>query len=147
MIQNLDPRIAQTLYGVSTILSAVLGIALVWGGIDAGAAESIGDILVGFMDLLGITAPSAVATARTHVQRKDGTLDNPAERIVKDLTSLVQAKEQTEAALASVQSAVTTLGAEAPVAMGPLAQQAISNATHAWSAVNDLDLLKSPFDR
>lgn len=69
----MSPKIAQTIYQAGTVVSAILGILLLWKGIDQGTADGINSILAG----IGVLIPggaSATAAKRVATQRADGTL-------------------------------------------------------------------------
>lgn len=107
----MNPKIAQTIYAVGTVVTAVTGIALLWGGIDAGTADSIGQIVGGISVLLGGTPVAATAAVRTTKQINSGTLGSPADQIVSAITSIAATKAQAEADIAKVtQTAQDVLG-------------------------------------
>lgn len=122
----MTPKLRQSIYYLGTIVPGVLGLALIWGGIDAGAAKNIGDILVGLTSLLGAAAP-ATAAVKVQQQRKDGTLDNlsPAEQVVKSVQSVIQAQASASSDLELVKQAVAGAVGIIP-GIGPLASQIIN---------------------
>jgi drug/metabolite transporter (DMT)-like permease len=123
----MSPKLRESLYYLGTIITGVLGVALVWGGIDAGAAENIGDILAGFLALIGASAP-AVAAKKVSEQRKDGTLDvvSPADAVVNGVQAVIQQTVSANAELERVKNAVTAAVGVVP-GIGPLAQQVINS--------------------
>ncbi|AOT24666.1 holin [Mycobacterium phage Stasia] len=122
----MSPKLRETLYYLGTIVPGVLGIALIWGGIDAGAANSIGDILAGAFALLGASAP-AVAAKKVHEQRKDGTLEPqaPVDQIVNSVQAVLEAQAKATAEVERVKQVVTGAINVIP-GLGPLASQAIN---------------------
>lgn len=107
----MNPRIAQTIYALGTLVTTIVGIALLWGGIDAGTADSIGQIVGGIGVLIGGTPVTATAAVRTTKQINNGTLGSPADQIVNGITAIAATKAQAEADIAKVtQTAQAVLG-------------------------------------
>lgn len=106
----MNPKIRQTIYQLGTVLTGVLGIALVWGGIDAGSAQNIDSIVQGLIALLGSGASGLAATV-TKEQRKDGTLEpkSPLEQILRGAQQVQQAKAVAEDEYAKAQSVLNGL--------------------------------------
>lgn len=122
----MNPKLAQTIYGVGTIVTSIVGIALLWGGIDAGTADSIGQIVGGIGVLLGGTPVAATAAVRTTRQIKDGTLGStPADAVVNGLQAIVATKAQAEADIATVKQAAESVLGQTP--LGPLASAVINS--------------------
>lgn len=121
----MSPKIRQTIYYLGTIVPAVLGIALIWGGIDQGAADNLGNIIAGTLALLG-AGPPAVAASKVKEQRKDGTFDaqSPADLVVAALPAVVQAAQHAQSELDRVRGAAIDIIGDIPV-YGPAAQAAI----------------------
>lgn len=124
----MSPKIRESLYYIGTIIPGVLGLALVWGGIDAGAAEHIGDVIAGALALLGATAP-ATAAVKVNQQRKEGVFDTvaPVDAVVKNVQAVIEAQAAATADLERVKTAVTSAVGVVP-GIGPLAQQVINAA-------------------
>lgn len=122
----MSPKIRETLYYLGTIIPALLGIGLIWGGIDEGAADSIGDIIAGVIALAGASAP-ATAAAKVHQQRKDGTFDSlaPVDQIARSVEQVVAAKHAAEAEFDRVQQVIGAAVSQVPV-LGPLASQILT---------------------
>jgi hypothetical protein len=141
----MSPKIRESLYYLGTIVTGVLGIALIWGGIDAGAADSIGDILAGFLALIGASAP-AVAAKKINEQRRDGTLDvvSPADAVVNGVQAVIQAQANANAELDKVKQAVTSAVGVIP-GIGPLAAQIINSVPTAYNQYFDPNQL--PYNR
>lgn len=123
----MPPKIRQTIYGLGTILSAGLGIALVWGGIGSDAANSVNQVLAGVLALLGAGAP-AVAAGTVAKQRKDGTLDSqpPADAAITAIQETVRQAGVAAAEVDRVKVAVSDALGQVPV-LGPLAKQVIDS--------------------
>lgn len=123
----MSPKVRETLYYLGTVIPGILGIALIWGGIDAGAAESIQSILVGALNLIGAAAP-ATAAVKVRQQRKDGTLSaSPVEQVTKGVEQVLAAKQAAEAEVEKVKQALETAVSGAVPVLGPLAAQVINS--------------------
>jgi hypothetical protein len=143
-----SPKIRETLYYLGAIIPGVVGIALVWGGIEQGSATAIGDVLVGLLTLLGATAP-AVAAKKVNEQRKDGTFETPepVEVVVNGVQAVIEAQQKAQAELDRVKNAVTGVVGAIPE-LGPLASQLINSVPttlgQAYSQWNDLTEFQRP---
>lgn len=131
----MNPKIAQTVYGIGTIIPAILGIFLIWGGIDQGTADGVNSLVAGIVAILGGIAP-ATATVRVAKQRKDGTFDvlAPADQVINGMQAVLNAQTQAIADVERVKQAVTdavsivpALATSIPI-LGPLAQQVVNLA-------------------
>lgn len=124
---TMSPKVAQTIYQLGTAIPAVLGILLIWGGIDQGAANGIGQILGGLVSIFGAAAP-AVAAGRVSKQRKDGTFDtvSPADQVINGAQALNDAKANAEAELERAKQGVSDALGGIPI-IGGLAQQVIAS--------------------
>lgn len=101
----MNPKIAQTIYALGTVVTGIVGIALLWGGIDAGTADGIGQIMGGLGVLVGGTPQLALATARTGRQINNGTLGaTPEQRVINGLNEIAATKVAAETALSNVTS-------------------------------------------
>lgn len=123
----MSPKLAQTIYQLSTVVAGILGVALIWGGIDSGTADSINQIIAGIAALIP-GAGTAVATKRVSEQRKDGTLDklSPAEQVAKGVGEALAAKKTVEEQFGQIKDVVS--GAiEVIPGFGPLASAALDN--------------------
>ena len=98
----MNPKVAQTIYQIGTVVTGLLGVALIWGGIDSHTADAVNSIVAGLGTLLGGTLPSATAAVRTNRQIKDGTLGSPADQIINGITTIAAVKTQAEADIARV---------------------------------------------
>ncbi|QJD52568.1 holin [Mycobacterium phage AN9] len=129
----MSPKIRETLYYVGTLVPGILGIALIWGGIDAGAAANVGDIVAGALNLIGATAP-ATAAVKVNRQRKDGTLTaSPVEQVTKGVEQVLAAKQTAEAEVERVKQALETAANGAVPQLGPLASQILNGVLPAYS--------------
>ncbi|QBP31397.1 holin [Mycobacterium phage Miramae] len=150
----MSPKVRESLYYVGTIIPALLGLGMIWGGIDAGAADSIGDIITGALALLGATAP-ATAAVKVNKQRKDGTLEPlaPVEQVVNGVQAVIAAQQSAQAELDRVKDAVTGAIGIIPGVLpqlGPLAQQAVDAVNSfptAYSQVQQFTDYRQPWDR
>lgn len=127
----MNPKIAQSLYQLGTVVSGLVGLFLVWGGIDAGAADSLNQIIGGLLALMP-GAANAVAAKRVSGQRKDGTLGSPADQVTKGVQAVLEAQAQATAEVEKVKQAVTAAVGTVP-GMGPLAQQLINSVPSPWN--------------
>jgi hypothetical protein len=123
----MSPKFRQTIYYIGTLISGVIGIALLWGGISSGSADSIQQIVAGVVSLLGAGAP-AIAAKKVDTQRKDGTFDPvpPADQVINGVNAVIAARDAAQAEADRVKDAVADVVNEIPV-LGPLASQAIKN--------------------
>ena len=126
----MSPKIAQSIYFFGTIVSAIIGVALLWGGIDSNTADSVNQIISGVGVLIGGGVPSATAAARVTKQKKDGVFDPPppsaapADLVVENMPVVVKEVADKVAELERVRKAAGDV-------LGPvvesLAQQAINS--------------------
>lgn len=123
----MSSKIRQTIYMGGTLVSTLIGIALIWGGIDAGAADSINTIIGGLGVLLGGSAPTAVAAKKVADQRKDGTFVTvtPVEQVINGVEAVVQAQANAAADIERIKKAAAEALGRAPV-VGPLTEQILS---------------------
>lgn len=123
----MSPKLAQSLYQFGVVVSGILGIALIWGGIDQGTADSIGQIIGGIVALVP-GATSAVASKRVATQRKDGTFDqlSPAQQVAKGVTEAVQAKAAIDGEIDKIKGTIHGAINDIPV-FGPLASAALDS--------------------
>ncbi len=123
----MTPKIRQSVYLLGTVLSSLIGVIMLWGGIDSGAAEHINEIITGLVALLGAGAP-AIAASTVNKQRKDGTLDSvtPADAVISGVQAVIDAKTQAEAEIDRVKNAVSDITGASGV--GSLVEQVIKSA-------------------
>jgi len=124
----MSPRIRQSVYFLGTIVSGILGIALLFHGVSADAAGNINSMSAGLVALLGGSAPAALAAHNVSKQRADGTLDftgTPAEQAIAAIQATAQAAAAATNNLDKVKNAVSDVFGTIPV-VGPLAQQVIN---------------------
>ena len=123
----MSPKVAQSVYQFGVIISGILGIALIWGGIDQGTSDSIGQIIGGITALIP-GAANAVASKRVATQRKDGTFEqlSPAEQVAKGVQQAVQAKSMIDDQLNQIKDTVSGAVQVIP-GFGPLASAALDN--------------------
>ncbi|ALF00877.1 holin [Mycobacterium phage Serenity] len=124
----MSPKIRQTIYLLGTAAPALLGIALIWGGLDAESAADIGDIIAGVVSILVSGAP-AVAAGTVRSQRKDGTLStSPVDQVTKGVEQVLAARQNAEDEVAKVKQALETAVSGALPQLGPLATQILNVA-------------------
>lgn len=116
----MSPKIRQSFYYVSTIITSVLGLALLYGGLKAGTAEHITEVLAGLGGLLGAAGP-AVAAKKVGDQVKDGTL--ATDPTVQISNGIKQVQDQLDAAQAQANAvkAIISTGLDNVPVLGPLA--------------------------
>lgn len=125
----MNPKIAQTIYGIGTIIPILISLFLLWGG-DASKdkVDGVNNIVAGIVALLGAAAP-ATATIRVGRQRKDGTFLAPADQVINGVQAVLEAKNQALAEVERVKvaigGAVASIPGLTPV-LNPLAQQFIN---------------------
>lgn len=121
----MTPKSRQTIYLLGTIIPSILGLAVLWGGFDQGAAQNVGQIIAGLVALLGAGAP-AVAASTIAKQKKDGTFDTvaPADQVINGVQAVIEAQAHATAELERAKQAVVEVAGVVPV-FGPLAQQVI----------------------
>ncbi|QTF81434.1 holin [Mycobacterium phage TarsusIV] len=155
----MSPKVRQTIYYLGTLVPGVLGIALIWGGIDAGAADNLGDIIAGVLNLIGAGAP-ATAAVKVNSQRKDGTLSaSPVEQATKAVEQVLAARDAAQAQVDQVTQAVGSVLNDVQLAanavnLGPLAAQIINGVLPvdhqpptAYSLYNPANAWRRPEDR
>lgn len=146
----MSPKIRESIYYVGTIVPAILGLALIWGGIDAGAADNIGDIIAGLLALLGATAPGTAAV-KVNQQRKDGTFEtaSPTDQVINGVQAVIATQQAAQAELDKVKDAVTGAIGIIP-GLGSLVQQVIQAGYQpptAYSQFTDQSAYQRPYDR
>lgn len=123
------PKIRQSFYYVSSIVTGVIGLLLLFNGIGAGAADNITDIVAAIGSFLG-SGSTALAGKKVSEQRKDGTFDtlDPTDAVVNGINAVIEAQRQAEAQVERVKDAVTNVVKDVPV-LGPLAREALDRLT------------------
>lgn len=121
----MTPRIRQSIYYLGTVISGVIGIALLWGGLSAGVADHANQIVAGLVALLGGAAP-AVAAKTVSKQISEGKFEahSPADQVIEGINAVVAARSAAQAEIDRVKDAVTSVVQDVPV-LGPLAKQAL----------------------
>lgn len=91
---KLSPKVSQSLYIGGSLVTGVLSLGMIWGGIDTDTAVNLGQVVTGIVTLLGGTAVSSMAAARTSKQRKDGVFDDApvvhADNAVEGIAAVAQ---------------------------------------------------------
>lgn len=124
----MNSKIRQSIYIGGTIVTGILSLAMIWGGLDSDTATSLTQAIAGVVTLLGGTAVTATAATMTGKQRRDGTLDTtPVDQVLGGLSAIADAKAQAAADYDRVTQAATDVLGQVPV-IGPLAQQVIDAA-------------------
>jgi hypothetical protein len=128
----MNPKVRQTIYLLGPIVPAALGIALLWGGIDAGTADNLAQVITGFLSLLSAGVP-LVAAKKVSEQRQDGTLTSSSvEQVVRGVEAVIQTHAVATAELEQVKQAVTSAVGVVP-GIGPLAAQVINSVPTPYS--------------
>ena len=123
----MSPKIRQSLYYLGAMVPSVLGFLLIWGGIDQGAADNLGQIVAGIINMVGAAAP-ATAAVKVGQQRKDGTFDTPsaADRVISGVQEALAQQQAAQDELDRVKDAVAGAIGAIPV-LGPLASQVLEH--------------------
>ena len=123
----MSPKVRQTIYYAGTLISTVIGVALLWGGLSADTASSILNMVGGIVTLLGGAAP-AIAAKKVGEQMNNGAFDqsSPADQVVNGINAVLAQAQSAQADVERVKEAVTAAVRDVPV-LGPLAQQAIDS--------------------
>jgi hypothetical protein len=123
----MSPKIRQTIYAFGTLISAVLGIALIWGGVNTGTADNANQIIAGLLALLGGGAP-AVAASTVAKQTKAGAFDNVpvAEQAISAIQKTIEKANTAQNDVQRVTQAITdaltgTIGTVVGATLGPVA--------------------------
>lgn len=121
----MNSKMRQTLYFSGTIVTGIVSVALIWGGLSTESAAGITQAITGLLTLLGGTAVTATAGAVTGKQRHDGILDNsPVEQVLGGLFAITEARDKAVADFDVITKAATDTLGQIP-ALGPLSQQLI----------------------
>lgn len=67
-----NPKTRQTLYLLGSLATGLISLAVLWGAVEQGVADHLGEMIAGLLGLAGATTP-ALAASKTSEQRKDGT--------------------------------------------------------------------------
>lgn len=114
----MSPKLRQSFYYLTSAVSSVLGVLLLWGAVKSGTVDNINGVLAGLAGLFGAAGP-AVAGKKVGEQTKDGTFDEvlPADKIqqgaeqLQDIIANAQAQaEQAKSVLTGVLGGVPVLG-------------------------------------
>lgn len=121
----MTPRIRQAIYYFGTIATSGVGLALLFNGINAGAADHATQIISALVALLGAGAP-ALAGKTLNDQRKEGVLDavSPADQVISGVQAVREAAVEAQAQIDRVRAAVSDVVDDVPI-LGPLALQAL----------------------
>lgn len=122
----MSPKFREILYYVGTLIPGLVGLGLVFGAIDQGAAANIGDLVAGLLGLAGAAAP-ATAAVKVRSQRKDGVFDpaTPADAVANGVQQVIAAQAAANAEVDKVRNIVSAAVGIIP-GLGPLAEQAIN---------------------
>jgi len=123
----MTPKIRQTIYAVGTLISTVLGLALIWGGVNTGTADNANQIIAGLLALLGGGAP-AVAARTVAKQNQAGAFDNVpvAEQAISAIQKTIEKANDAQSDVQRVTQAITdaltgTIGNVVTSTLGPAA--------------------------
>ncbi|QDP44596.1 holin [Mycobacterium phage NothingSpecial] len=127
----MTPKVRQSIYHVGTLIPGLVGLAMIWFGLNTDDADSIIQVISGALALFGASAP-AIAAKSVRDQRKDGTLTaSPVEQVAKGIEQVIAVRDAAQAEVDRVTSVVgnvlndVQLAAQA-VNLGPLASQIIN---------------------
>jgi hypothetical protein len=119
----MTPKVRQSIYRLGTAVSALLGLALIWGGISQGTADHINTVLAGLVALLG-GIPPAIAGKTVKEQTKSGAFDSvpPAEQAITAIQATIEQAITAQADVQRVTDAVTQALQSTPI--GPVVSAA-----------------------
>ena len=122
----MSPKIRQSYYYLSSIITAVIGIALLWGGLKTGTADNITDIIGGLGGLLG-AGGGALAGRKVGEQAKEGVFEasTPADQIVNGAQQLQDIIRDAQAQADQAKQVLTGVLGGVPV-LGPEIEKALS---------------------
>lgn len=122
----MSAKLRQSFYYVSTIVTGFIGLGLLYGGLSAGLADHVTEVLAGIGGLLGATGP-ALAGAKVKEQRKDGTFDHtdPVGQVAAGMKAVQDQIEAARSQAEAVKAVVSNVVDDVPV-LGPLAADALS---------------------
>ena len=131
----MTPKVRQSIYRLGTAVSALLGLALIWGGISQGTADHINTVLAGLVALLG-GIPPAIAGKTVKEQAKQGAFDSvpPAEQAITAIQATIEQAITAQADVQRVTDAVTNALQSTPIgpvvsAAGSVVEQVIRAST------------------
>lgn len=131
----MTPKVRQSIYRLGTAVSALLGLALIWGGISQGTADHINTVLAGLVALLG-GIPPAIAGKTVKEQTKSGAFDSvpPAEQAITAIQATIEQAITAQADVQRVTDAVTQALSSTPIgpvvaAAGSVVEQVIRAST------------------
>ena len=117
-------KFREVLYLIGTIVPSLLGLVVMFSGIEQGVADNIGQVFAGLVTLLGATAP-ATAAVMTRKQVKDGTLSaSPMETVITGVSQVVQAQKKADEEVIKVKELLQGAISNVPV-LGPMASQIV----------------------
>lgn len=121
----MSAKLRQSFYYLSTIVTGVIGLGLLYGGLSAGLADHVTEVLAGIGGLLGATGP-ALAGAKVKEQRREGVLDHldPAAQVADGVKRVQEQISAAKAQAEAVKLAVSNVVDDVPV-LGPLAADAL----------------------
>lgn len=122
----MSAKMRQSFYYLSTIVTSIVGLALIYGGISSGLAEHVTTVLAGVGGLLGATGP-ALAGRKVGEQLKDGAFDSsdPVTQVANGVKAVQDQLASARAQAEAVKSVVSNVIDDIPV-LGPLAADALS---------------------
>lgn len=121
----MSPKLRQSFYYLSSIVTAVIGLALLYGGLKAGTADNITDILAGLGGLLGASGP-ALAGKKVGEQSKEGVFDSlsPADQISQGATALQDIIQTAQSQADQAKDVLTGVLGSVPI-LGPQLEDAL----------------------
>lgn len=120
----MSTKFREVLYLVGAIVPSLLGLIVMFTGIEQGAADHIAQIFAGLVTLLGAAAPATAAVV-VRKQTKDGTLTSaPIDKVITGVTEVVKAQQKADQEVERVKELLQGAVVSIP-ALGPIATQII----------------------
>ena len=122
----MSAKLRQSFYYLSTIITSLVGLGLLYGGLSAGLADHLTEVLAGIGGLLGATGP-ALAGRKVREQLKDGAFDStdPVSQVANGVKAVQDQLASARAQAEAVKSVVSNVVDDIPI-LGPLAADALS---------------------
>ena len=122
----MNSKMRQSAYLLSTMASGIVGLLLLWSGIDSGTASGLNEIIGGLGALLAGGGP-ALASRSLRKQESEGMFKDisPADQVISSVKTVMETRDAALAEVDRVRQAVSDSVGNIPV-LGPLAQQAIN---------------------
>ena len=120
----MSTKFREVLYLVGTIVPSILGLVVMFTGIEQGVADNLAQVFAGLVTLLGAAAPATAAVV-VRKQTKDGTLNStPMESVITGVTEVVKAQKKADEEVVRVKELLQDAMSTVPV-LGPMASQIV----------------------